>query len=283
MPEQGAIPLFFSHKSRGRRQNHFKPYLSQLILQRPTGDPQIPGGIFSVTVVELKGGDNLFPLVVRRAQLRGGVLLYSWNAEQLWRKVPDFNDIRGAHYDDPFNKIPELANISRPVVLQKGLVYLGENSLWRLYFRKIFSEMVGQGNDILFRSRRGGMVMGDHIKPIVEITAECAVSDALGKVHIGGGNKPEIDGPGLDGADPEDGFGLQNPQQLGLKVQRHGVDFVQEQSGIFCGFNNTEFSRGERPSKGALSYPNSSASNRDSGREAQLIATISFSWCALFS
>ena len=71
MPEQGAIPLFFSHKSRGREAESLQTVSFQLILQRPTGDTQIPGGIFPVTVVELKGGDNLFPLVVRRAQLRG--------------------------------------------------------------------------------------------------------------------------------------------------------------------------------------------------------------------
>ena len=142
MPEQGAIPLFFSHKSRGREAESLQTISFQLILQRPTGDPQIPGGIFSVTVVELKGGDNLFPLVVRRAQLRGRILLYSWNAEQLWRKVPDFNDIRGAHYDDPFNKIPELANIFRPVVLQKGLVYLGGKLFVEAVFlTKYFQQM----------------------------------------------------------------------------------------------------------------------------------------------
>lgn len=112
--------------------------------------------------------------------------------------MPDFNDIRGAHYDDPFNKIPELANISRPVVLQKGLVYLGGKLFVEAVFlAKYFQKMVGQGNDILFPLTERGNGDGDHIKHIVEITAECAVSDALGKVHIGGGNKPEIDGPGL--------------------------------------------------------------------------------------
>ena len=143
--------------------------------------------------------------------------------------------------------------------------------------------MVGQGNDILFPLTERGNGDGDHIKPIVEITAECAVSDALGKVHIGGGNKPEIDGPGLDGADPEDGFGLQNPQQLGLKVQRMELTSSRSRVEFSADSIIPSFPEESAPVKAPFSYPNSSASNRDSGREAQLIATISFSWCALFS
>jgi len=67
----GCDPAVLFTQAKGREAESLQTVSFQLILQRPTGDTQIPGGIFPVTVVELKGGDNLFPLVVRRAQLRG--------------------------------------------------------------------------------------------------------------------------------------------------------------------------------------------------------------------
>jgi hypothetical protein len=141
-----------------------------------------------------------------------------------------------------------------------------------LFLRRIFGKVHGQRRNVFdaFAKTRDGK--RNDVQPIVQITTEAALLHHRAKGGVGGGDDSDVDmdGPGL--AQALELALLKNPQQLGLQVERHFANFVEQQVPPSASSNFPALAA-LAPVKAPLACPNSSLSSRCSGRAAQFTAT----------
>lgn len=94
--------------------------------------------------------------------------------------------------------------------------------------------------------------MGMTAKRYIEVRPKPLFLHQLGQILIGCGQQSEIHLLALGGTHPLDGFGLQGPQYLTLKIQRHGIDLVQKERTTVGRFKQAHFSARSRAGKCAL-------------------------------
>ena len=88
-------------------------------------------------------------------------------------------------------------------------------------------KMIGQGGNILSSGPERRDSQAQNIEPIIQVLTKRTAGDAIEQVEFGRGHNTHI---GLDDAVASDAFEdllLDDPQQLGLLVQRNIVDIVQ--------------------------------------------------------
>ena len=76
---------------------------------------------------------------------------------------------------------------------------------------------------------QGREAQGEHVQAIIEVLAEAAFGDRSLEVDVGGGEDPYVDLEGAVAADGLEGAFLQDAQELGLHVDRHLADLVEEE------------------------------------------------------
>ncbi len=79
-----------------------------------------------------------------------------------------------------------------------------------------------------FRSRRGGSSNRDDVQPVEEILAELAVLHHLPQVEVRGRDDADVDLDRLHAAEAHEVALLDDAQQLGLGLERHVADLVEE-------------------------------------------------------
>src|SRR5262249_2830009 len=90
-----------------------------------------------------------------------------------------------------------------------------------------------------------------NVEAIVEIAAKQFLGDQLPQVPIRRCHKPHINLYGLRAAQPFELSLLQDPQQLGLQLQRYIANFVEKQRAAVCGFETANLAS-HSSGKGAL-------------------------------
>ena len=139
--------------------------------------------------------------------------------------------LRLAQNDSLFNHILQLADIPAPSLRLQDLRGFGFNPRQGpvILFGKTLQEQLGQRHDVLFAfpERRQGDV--DGVDAVVEVLAEPSLPDQCRQIHIGRADQPDVHRNRLCAAHPYHAPVLDDPQQLGLQVQRDVADFIQEQ------------------------------------------------------
>ena len=106
-----------------------------------------------------------------------------------------------------------------------GLQFLGR----RLYSaQNCLGEMLDQGRDVLRVLAQGRRLQHHHRQPEVEVLAEVTGGHGAAEVLVGGGDDADVDGERPFGADRLDLAVLQDPQHLGLGLEAHVADLVEE-------------------------------------------------------
>ena len=173
--------------------------------------------------------------VARRADLAHRLLLGPRRERLLDLLHPDRFPF--AHDEEPLDQIPELAHVPGPGVLGKPLdgfrlelprrtaVLLSEPS----------HEVPDQERNVLLPRAERLHVDGDDAQPVEEVLAEAPRLDLLGEILVRGRDdaRVHLDRPGA--AEPLDLSGLDGAEELGLGIEAHVADLVQEERPPVCG------------------------------------------------
>src|SRR5581483_898566 len=141
-------------------------------------------------------------------------------------------------HDAALDDVLQLANVSRPLVLHQHAQRVGcqvrcrEGVLVGIELQVVLRE---QGNIFLATAQRWKL-KADNIQPIEKVFAEAAFFDRLLQINVRRCNDPDIDLDLLRSAEPHKTAVLQDAQDLGLHVDRHGADLVEEQRALVRDF-----------------------------------------------
>ena len=86
----------------------------------------------------------------------------------------------------------------------------------------------GQCHQVVDALTQGRNAKVDHIQAVIQVLAEFAVHDRLLQIQVGGGHHAHVHLHGVLAADALEFVVLQYLQQLGLKLDIHVADFVQQ-------------------------------------------------------
>src|SRR6202795_1159296 len=147
-----------------------------------------------------------------------------------WRQVLWTDDVAGGHDDQPLDHVAELAHVARPVVGEEVGERLGGDGLRAppVLGREERDEVLHQGRDIFFSLAEWRHLNRDDVEPIKEILAEAAGADLLLEVLVRGGDDADVHADRLLAADTLEGLLLQDAQHLGLGLEAHVPDLVEE-------------------------------------------------------
>ena len=106
----------------------------------------------------------------------------------------------------------------------------------------------------------------DDVEAVVEVFAEAALADGLAKVDVGGGDDADVDLDLVDSAEVHEALVLEDAQDLGLGVQAHVADFVEEERAAVGDFEEP-FLAAMAEVKAPLTWPKRVDSSRSVGME----------------
>ena len=86
-----------------------------------------------------------------------------------------------------------------------------------------------QQGDVLPPISQWWQMDGEYAEPIVQIVAEASALDRLFERPVGRGDQPDVDPPGLGGAQTLELALLEDPQQRHLHVEGELADFVEKE------------------------------------------------------
>ena len=135
------------------------------------------------------------------------------------------------HDHDPLHQIPQLAHIARPGVFFERAERL-RGQFFRLAAiggRELAQEMIGQQAHVFDPLPQRRHMKRDHIQAVEQIFAEIAALDFLFQILVGGGDHAHVHLNGFRGAHRLKALLFERPQNLGLRLERHVADFIQEQ------------------------------------------------------
>src|ERR1035441_10263563 len=95
--------------------------------------------------------------------------------------------------------------------------------------RVFLDEIASEHRDVLTAVPQGRNIHWKDGQPVIQVRAELVLLDHPLQVAIGGGDNPHVHTSGPAAAYPLKLLLLKNPEQLGLQVQRHVADLIQEQ------------------------------------------------------
>ena len=113
----------------------------------------------------------------------------------------------------------------------------------------------------------------DDVEAEEQVLAEASGADLLGQVLVGGGDDAHVHRHALRPAHRLDALLLEHAQHLGLGLEGHVADLVEEQACPPSASSNLPLRAASAPVKAPLVWPNSSLSIRSSGMAAQFTST----------
>src|SRR6266849_4241362 len=150
------------------------------------------------------------------------------------REALGADHVTRAHDDEPLDHVAQLAHVAGPVVRQEVGEGLDRDGLGPLaVLRREDRDEVGhqQGQVLLALAQRRHLDRDD-IQAVIEVFPERARGDALGQVLVGGGQHPHVHPERVLAAHPLEGLLLQHPQYLGLGLEAHVADLVEEEGAL---------------------------------------------------
>src|SRR5215468_2413213 len=147
------------------------------------------------------------------------------------RQVLGPDHVSRRHDDEPLHHVAQLAHVARPVVgeeVGEGLHghRLGAAPVLR---REEGDEVLHEGGDVLLAPAQRGHLDGNDVEAVEEILAEAPRGDLLLQVLVGSGDDAHVDAERLLAAHPLEGLLLQHAKDLGLCLEAHVRDLVEEQ------------------------------------------------------
>ncbi|MNZ48147.1 hypothetical protein D3C78_658850 [compost metagenome] len=95
--------------------------------------------------------------------------------------------------------------------------------------RRLLQEVFEQLQDIFTALAQWRQLQGYHVEAVVQVAAELPTLAELVEVGLGCGDHPAVHRNALVRAQALQGALLQYPQQFDLQVDRHALDFIEEQ------------------------------------------------------
>ena len=138
--------------------------------------------------------------------------------------------VAGHHDHQPLDDVAQLADVTRPgIALQDGQ----GRGLERLdpapvLARELRHEVVGQQTDVVRTVAQRGHEDRNDVQPEVEILAKAAAANFRLKVLVGRAQHAHVDFDPCRAAHRLHRLLLQDPQHLGLRLQAHVADLVEE-------------------------------------------------------
>src|SRR5258706_5349594 len=150
------------------------------------------------------------------------------------REVLGADDVARAHDDEPLDHVAQLAHVAGPVVRQEVGERLDRDGLGPLAVlrREERDEVGDQQREVFPALPQRRHLDRDDVQAVVEILAERAGRDALGQVLVGGSQHPHVHPQGVLAAHPLEGLLLERPQHLGLGLEAHVPDLVEEERAL---------------------------------------------------
>ena len=137
----------------------------------------------------------------------------------------------GIEDEDAFDEVAELADVARPVVLaqrvERVLSHLNVGA--SVLCAELLEELLDQRGDVLLAVAQRRNEEGDDVEPVEEVFAEVAAGDLLFEVLVGGGDDAHIDVDGMGGADREEALFVEGAEDLGLGLEAHVANLVEEE------------------------------------------------------
>src|SRR6266850_8459732 len=175
----------------------------------------------------LAGNEDLSTHLILKRRIRN--LWLQWLATLEWRWFKD--SIIGKNYAAR-DVVLQLSNVAGPAMANQGAHgVLRDGFDCFVHGRgKLLNEVFHELGDIRFPLAQRWQVNRKSVQPIIQIFAELTVPNHLLQVLVGRSNDANIDSSGTRAANGLKFTLLENAEQLGLKLQWHVSNFIEEQS-----------------------------------------------------
>src|SRR6266481_1813057 len=187
-----------------------------------------------VPAVFLQLAQNKFPLIGAACFVKRGIRVLRTlrhAAKDFGWEMVRLNARLRANNDQALDKVPQLANVSRPRVPQQdlhgGIAVLARS--FAVCGAELVQEMSGEDGDVLFAVTQRRHKEGNYVQAVEKILAEGAAGNLLLEILVCGGENANIHAESLAGADRLEALLFQNAQHLRLRAQAHVADFVEEE------------------------------------------------------
>ena len=132
-------------------------------------------------------------------------------------------------------------------------------------------QLADDDGDVLPALAQGGNPDGEDVQPVVQILAELALGHHLPQIPVGGGEDPGLDGDLLLPANPKEGPGVEEGEQLRLEEQVQLADLVEQEGALVGQLQHPALAPPWCRVNAPGSWPNSSDSASSLVRAAQLM------------
>ena len=126
--------------------------------------------------------------------------------------------------------VAQLAHVAGPAVAPQRRAGLGIERLAAaaVLLRELGHEVIGEQRHVFIARAQRRHEDRDDAQPEIEVLAEPARLDLGGKLLVGRRQHPHVDSHARPAADRLDDLLLQHAQHLGLRLEAHVGDFVEE-------------------------------------------------------
>ena len=154
------------------------------------------------------------------------------------------------------HRVLQLANVARPLVVIEQFHRPGRDRLQRaiLFAGGARRKVARQRCNVVAPLAQRRHAQGHHIQSIIEIFAEGAGAHARREVAVGGGNHAHIHTQRFRPAHPLKLLLLQHAQELGLEIETHFGNFVEQERPAVGPFKGATVTF-DCPRKGAALVP----------------------------
>ena len=155
------------------------------------------------------------------------------------------------HKEHFLHRVFQLAHITRPVILPQKLLELRRKAKVGAVVLIIgVAKMIGYVEDIVRPLPQRGDADFHRIQTPQQVLTERALPHQLGQILVGGGQNAHVHRAVFLPADGEDALAFHRCEDLGLQLQRHVPNLIQEQRAAVGQFKKALFSLGGGVGKG---------------------------------
>src|SRR5580698_7664385 len=137
----------------------------------------------------------------------------------------------GIHDDDALDYVAQLAHVARPGVAHERIDgIIGDFARTAaIGGGEFLQKMAGEERNIFFALAQRRDHEGDYVEAVEKIFTKIALGDFIFEIFVGGGDDADIDGDGIVTAYRNEALLLESAQNLGLRLEAHVADFVEEE------------------------------------------------------
>ena len=132
---------------------------------------------------------------------------------------------------DALDEIAQFADVAGPVILlERGESVVGHLDVGpAVLCAELLQEFFDEERDVFLAVAQRRDKKRNDVETVEEVFAEVAAGDLFFEVFVGGGDDADIDVDGVGGADGEETLLVERAKNLGLRLEAHVADFVEEE------------------------------------------------------